>query len=371
MRVVKPNAGLGIAMGLYGYNGSTWNNLSLTASPSFDSITVGHDTGSVRALSGSYNTAPLTDGQVLIGSAGNQPVPATLTGTVNRVVVSNASGAITLSTPQDIATSSSPAFAGLRVGTASGAVYMNAGVLSASPLSNGQILIGSTGTTPVAATITGTSNQISVTAGVGSITLACPQDIHTGASPTFLSLTLSSNLQVSGTVKFSGPGIGLGTALIRQPNGSILELTSSRAHKDNIKKLTDVHDVSKTVKGLIGRKYNYKNQSPAETTFGFIAEEVEPLCKEAVVYKDGQPHSLNYNAFIPIITEFVKTIDKKQDEIVTKHKELESIVSKHLIVKVTPDVTIDAENGLINKNYVPLVMSAVAIVISIILACTR
>lgn len=58
-------------------------------------------------------SAPLTNGQLLIGSTGAAPVPATLTGTANRVNVTNSAGSITLSTPQDIATTSSPTFAGL------------------------------------------------------------------------------------------------------------------------------------------------------------------------------------------------------------------------------------------------------------------
>ncbi len=42
-------------------------------------------------------------------------------------------------------------------------------------LTNGQLVIGSTGNTPVAASLTGTSNQITVTAGAGSITLSLPK----------------------------------------------------------------------------------------------------------------------------------------------------------------------------------------------------
>ena len=48
---------------------------------------------------------------------------------------------------------------------------------------NGQLPIGSTGADPVLATLTGTANQITSTAGAGTITLSLPQDIHTGASP--------------------------------------------------------------------------------------------------------------------------------------------------------------------------------------------
>lgn len=57
---------------------------------------------------------------------------------------------------------------------------------------NGQLPIGSSGADPVLAALTGTSNQITVTNGAGSITLSTPQDMHTGASPTFADLTLST-----------------------------------------------------------------------------------------------------------------------------------------------------------------------------------
>ena len=58
--------------------------------------------------------------------------------------------------------------------------------------SNGQLPIGSTGATPVLAGLTGTANQVIVTNGAGSITLSTPQDIHSGASPTFAGLNITA-----------------------------------------------------------------------------------------------------------------------------------------------------------------------------------
>ena len=66
---------------------------------------LGSGTGAITA------TAQPTDGQLLIGYTGADPVLGTLTGTSNQVGVSSTSGTITLSTPQDIATTSSPTFA--------------------------------------------------------------------------------------------------------------------------------------------------------------------------------------------------------------------------------------------------------------------
>lgn len=70
----------------------------------------------------------------------------------------------------------------------------NSGNLADVPLSNGQIVIGRTGNTPIAGTLTGTSNQVIVTTGSGTITLALPQSIATTSSPTFNSLTLTNPL---------------------------------------------------------------------------------------------------------------------------------------------------------------------------------
>lgn len=198
----------------------------------------------------------LLDGQVLIGDTGGQPIAATLSGTTNRITVTNGPGTITLNLPQDIDLAATPEFAGIilsdtsnqlvlggagasitvnaavtladrvytlpDVGTATASFVMTelaqlinglktfgaapildslsaAGVLSLSAtkqvvstqLANGQFLVGrGVGTTPIAATLTGTTNQIIITNGVGSITISLPQDIDPSSSPIFQSLTL-------------------------------------------------------------------------------------------------------------------------------------------------------------------------------------
>ncbi len=65
-------------------------------------------------------------------------------------------------------------------------------------LNDGQLVIGKTGLTPVAASLTGTANEVIVTNGVGSITLSTPQAIATTSSPTFSNITITNN--VSGPV---------------------------------------------------------------------------------------------------------------------------------------------------------------------------
>jgi hypothetical protein len=70
-----------------------------------------------------------------------------------------------------------------------------ANLLTGSALTNGQLLIGSTLAAPVAASLTGTTNEIIVTPGAGSITLSTPQAIAITSSPTFVNAFLTGVTQ--------------------------------------------------------------------------------------------------------------------------------------------------------------------------------
>lgn len=60
--------------------------------------------------------------------------------------------------------------------------------LTTSNSDNGNITVANTGVLSLA----GTANQVSVSSSTGSITLSLPQNIHSGASPTFTNLSLTS-----------------------------------------------------------------------------------------------------------------------------------------------------------------------------------
>lgn len=62
------------------------------------------------------------------------------------------------------------------------------------------------------ATLAGTTNQITVTQSMTAVTLSLPQNIHTGASPTFTGLTLSSTLTSTGIIR-TGDGSASAPAL--------------------------------------------------------------------------------------------------------------------------------------------------------------
>ena len=87
---------------------------------------------------------------------------------------------------------SAKVFSGL-ADTNNGLVYYSDGKMKTlGQATDGQLPIGSAGAAPVLAALTGTANQVTVTNGAGSITLSTPQDIHTGASPTFAGLIIST-----------------------------------------------------------------------------------------------------------------------------------------------------------------------------------
>jgi hypothetical protein len=139
----------------------------------------------------------LTNGQLLIGSSGADPVGASIT-PGSGIAVVGGPGSITISS-----TGTGPV-----MGPANSVAYFNnAGILTGSNLTDGELLIGSSfGPDPVSATITGTANQVIVTNGNGSITLSAPQSIGPGSSPTFANVT-DSGLTPDGAVYAGAAGL--------------------------------------------------------------------------------------------------------------------------------------------------------------------
>lgn len=68
----------------------------------------------------------------------------------------------------------------------------SAGAVAWLEVSTGLTLSGTSLTNSGVTSITGTSNQVTASASTGGVTLSLPQNIHTGASPTFAGITVSS-----------------------------------------------------------------------------------------------------------------------------------------------------------------------------------
>lgn len=191
---------------------------------------------------GTGTTSTPTNGQILIGNgvdytlatlsagtgisvangAGSITISNTgvtsLTGTANQVSVSASTGAVTLSVPSTfIAPGSVEVTTSLTVDTLTpnGALYAGTGglVTSTGALTNGQILIGSTGNPPVAGTVTG-GTGITVTNGAGSITIDIDNtEVVTSFSAGTTGLTpntaTTGAVTLAGTLATTNGGTGL------------------------------------------------------------------------------------------------------------------------------------------------------------------
>lgn len=97
-------------------------------------------------------------------------------------------------------------------------------------MGNGGLAIG-TGGTPSTGTIAGTANRVSVTNGAGTITLSAPQDLHSGATPSFAGATLTGNLSgttagfsgslTAATATITGSGFSVGGSTLIVQNGGV------------------------------------------------------------------------------------------------------------------------------------------------------
>lgn len=110
----------------------TWNATTIATNRGGTGLTSFTSGGAVYATSTSAlttGTLPISaggtgitttpsSGTLLIGTSGGAYTSANLTGTANRITVSNSSGGITISAPQDINTSSNVQFGSLGIGTA-------------------------------------------------------------------------------------------------------------------------------------------------------------------------------------------------------------------------------------------------------------
>jgi hypothetical protein len=190
----------------------------------------------------------------------------------------------------------------------------NGGTGLSSSGGSGFLLIGNSSNTFTAATLTGTSNRVTVTNGSGSITLSTPQDIAT-----------SSNVQFG--------SIGVGTAASGTPGtiratNDIVAWYSDERLKDNIQVIPNALEKILTLRGVtfrpnsIAESFGYKK----ENHVGVIAQDVERVLPEAVkpapfdimlfenteISRSGQDYkTVQYEKLVPLLIEAIKELNKE------------------------------------------------------------
>lgn len=155
---------------------------------------------------------------------------------------------------------------------------------------DGQLLIGNTtGNTLAKATLTGTSNQITVTNGAGSITLSTPQSIGTASSVQFGSFGVGT--AASGT-----------TGEIRATNNVTAYYSSDRALKENIR---DIPDALNKACAIGGKLFDWTDDYIAKhggadgyfvqkADFGVIAQDVQEQLPVAVRKREDGTLAVDY-----------------------------------------------------------------------------
>jgi hypothetical protein len=283
-----------------------------------------------RITGGTAKGSPLTSAEIDNNfiNLNTDKLEASFTGNSNLVTL----GTVTTGTWSATTIATTRGGTGLTSFTNGGAVYATStsalttgtlpvasGGTGQTSYTNGQLLIGNTtGNTLTKATLTGTTNQVAVTNGSGSITLSTPQDIAT-----------SSNVQ------FGSFGIGTaasGTAGEIRATNQITSFYSDERLKEDIVEIQDALEKVMQLRGVtytpnsIAESLGYKK----ENMVGVIAQDVEKVLPEAVkpapfdimlfenteISKSGQNYkTVQYEKLVPLLIEAIKELNKEVQQL--------------------------------------------------------
>lgn len=126
-------------------------------------------------------------------------------------------------------------------------------------------------------------------------------------------------LDVNGTARLRGLSVGAGSAVVADANGTLyLGGVSSRRYK------TQINDLQVSPDAVLQlRPVSFRYKSSGQQDIGLVAEEVEPLAKDLVIYdKQGRPDGVKYDRVALYLLEVVKS---QQERIEALEERLESL----------------------------------------------
>lgn len=244
--------------------------------------------------SGVISTSNGTNGQVLIGG-GAAPAWANIT-PGSGISITNGAHSITIATAGTVA-SSFPTDG--PTATPSGG---SLSILGTNHIStNG---LGSTVTVTSDATSANTINTLVARDGSGNFTAGTITGA-TGLVATSGGLTVSAGGAV--IMGIDGATVGASSAVLVNSVGKLGTLVSSRRYKDAI---NDIDNITQNFMQLRPVSFVYKNDPTNTKQYGLIAEEVEPLFPDLLVYTpEGMPQTVQYHL---LYAHFIKMIQEQQ-----------------------------------------------------------
>lgn len=288
------------------------------------------ETGTTGVGGVTRKNLPLTNGEIDTNfiNLNTDKLEASYTGNSNLVTL----GTVTTGTWNATTIATTHGGTGLTSFTSGGAVYatstsaLTTGTLpvasggtgiTTAP-SSGTLLIGTSAGGYSSATLTGTSNRVTVTNSSGGITLSAPQDIATTSNPQFGSLGIGT--AASGTA-----------GEIRATN-QITSYYSDERLKEDIVEIQDALEKVMSLRGVtykpnsIAESLGYKKQNEV----GVIAQDVEKVLPEAVkpapfdimlfenteISRSGENYkTVQYEKLVPLLIEAIKELNKEVQQL--------------------------------------------------------
>jgi hypothetical protein len=99
---------------------------------------------------------------------------------------------------------------------------------------------------------------------------------------------------------------------ISTSNAQLGTITSSIKYKDNIR---DMDSYSDSIMKLRPVVFNYKQHSASSISVGLIAEEVDTICPDLVIYKNNEPETIKYHNLPILLLNEIQKLRKEVDEL--------------------------------------------------------